>query len=276
MVPQEQHRYTSFSVDVLSPTALVLISAVMMNRRWGIDRGTAVAGVLNVLAYTASGLAGQYHLNWIFWLSVGIGSLATLTLIFLTARSTTTSKRLVDQAAAAQRGLLQQMLVPLVEVLGAIAVAPNAQKRRELQGQMKHAVVVAARHIGSGDARACLLELSGLPGMRNMSCSPGMWFGRQEVPQTTFKEGTPRGDRLLKSMDSRKPLFVENLETEPAEYQPDSTSYKTFIAAAVAPVSTHQSFGVLTIDSVKAGDLKETDKKIIEVLGQLLGSALAM
>lgn len=100
--------------------------------------------------------------------------------------------------------------------------------------------------------------------------------GVHETPRTTFREGTPRGDRLLRSMDKREPLFVPDLLAEPREYQPDTQTYKTFITAPVAPAITHPAFGMLAIDSPTKGDLAEHDIKIIEILGQLLGSALAI
>ena len=248
----------------------------MAIRGWGIGRGTVVAGVLNVLAYVTAAVAGEYELGWLFWVMVAVGVVATMLLIVLSARSTVQGKRLVEAASASQRQVLQEMLVPLMELLGTIATTPTAAARREYLGQMKHAVITAARQVGPTNARVCFLEVNGPSGARTLRCPPAMWFGRQETPRTTFVEGTPRGDRLLTSMDSRKPLFVQDLAAESQQLQPDSNTYKTFIAAAVAPVSGHAGFGVLTIDAPKAGDLKDGDIKMIEVLGQLLGSALAL
>lgn len=172
--------------------------------------------------------------------------------------------------------MLQEMLVPIMEVFGEIAIATTAPARRSLQGHMKHVVIRAARSIGPPHTRACLLEVSGNAGARELACPAGMWAGRQETPRTTFREGTPRGDRLLRSMDKREPLFVPDLLAEPREYQPDTQTYKTFITAPVAPAITHPAFGMLAIDSPTKGDLAEHDIKIIEILGQLLGSALAI
>ncbi|MET7763134.1 hypothetical protein ABZS71_14285 [Streptomyces sp. NPDC005393] len=248
----------------------------MATRWWGLGRGTAVAGALNVLAYIAAALAGLYEWGWIFWLIVSGGALATLTVIFLAARGVKTEKQTALLAGQEQRRMLQEMLVPIMEVFGEIAIATTAPARRSLQGHMKHVVIRAARSIGPPHTRACLLEVSGNAGARELACPAGMWAGRQETPRTTFREGTPRGDRLLRSMDKREPLFVPDLLAEPREYQPDTQTYKTFITAPVAPAITHPAFGMLAIDSPTKGDLAEHDIKIIEILGQLLGSALAI
>ncbi|MFC4033074.1 hypothetical protein ACFO3J_16495 [Streptomyces polygonati] len=232
--------------------------------------------MLNVLAYAAAAMAGEYELGWVFWVVMTIGAGATLTLIFMSARGALVGKRLVDAAAASQRNLLQEMLVPIIEVLGAITVTTAIQERKELKKQMTHVVITAARLVGPAASRVCFLELEGAAGSRVLKCRPGMWIGRQETPQTKFEEGTQRGDRLLGHMDSRRPLFVADLTSEAPALQPDSNTYKTFIAAAVAPSINHEAYGILAIDAMAPGDLQEGDKKIIEVLGQLLGSALAM
>lgn len=172
--------------------------------------------------------------------------------------------------------MLQEMLVPIMQLFGEIAVTTSAPERRNRQEGLKHVVVQAARHIGSSHTRACLLELSGPPGARQLTCQPGKWYGRQEQPRTVFREGSPRGDRLLAYMDQRKPLYVPDLAAEPPQFQPATPSYRTFIAAPVTASTQYAAFGMLTIDSTDREELTAHDVKIIEILGQLLGSALAI
>ncbi|MFD6287731.1 hypothetical protein [Streptomyces sp. NPDC060205] len=241
---------------------------------WQRHRNTVVAALLNVLAYTGAAVAGRYE--WLFWIAVAAGVLATFGLVLTASQNVLVGKKLAETAANAQRRLLQEMLVPIIEVLGEIAVAATPDQRRGLQERMKHAVITAARAVGPADSRACFLDVEGAPGARTLRCSPGMWVGRQDTPRTVYSEGSPRGDRLLRHMDNRSPLFVEDLDREADVMQPDNNKYKTFIAAAVAPACNHQAFGILSIDSLNPGDLTTEDEKIIEVLGQLLGSALAM
>ncbi|WP_051087594.1 GAF domain-containing protein [Wenjunlia vitaminophila] len=248
----------------------------MGSRRWVLSRGTVVAGFLSVLSYTASIVAGLEQPTWLLISVIGAGSLAVVFTIVLSARDVRTAEQAAHQAAAEQRRALQEMLVPLVHTLGEVAARPSARERERLQQRMKSAVVGAARIIGPENTRACLLEIAGPPGGRVLSCPTGLWFGRQEAPRAVFCEGEPRGDRLLRHMDQRRPLFVPDMELEPPEQRTRSRTYRTCIAAAVAPSANHEAFGLLTLDSPEAGDLTEEDIKIVEILGQLLGAALAI
>ena len=240
-------------------------------------KGVIAAGVLAVLAYVAQMVIGLDMANWLFWTIISIGATATLTTIWLANRRVVTAHQAAEAATRNQRRAFEDVLVPLALNLDQIVSSADVAERRALKQQTKLAIVsLTANLIGPPDARSCFLEeIANLPpGAREIKCQNSLWFGRNIAPVTVFRETDRRGRELLKLLDEGTSRFVPDVDQLPQDLRPDSDSYKTYIASAVT--AGNRSFGLLTVDCLKPGELQQDDVTMVEVFARMLGVALAV
>lgn len=239
-------------------------------------KSAIAAGVLAVLAYVAQMVIGLDMADWLFWVITSIGATATLATVWLANRRVTTAHQAAEAATKNQRRAFEDVLVPLTINLGLIVSSTARAERQALKQQTKQAIVaLAATFIGPPDTRACFLEETAntLPGMREVKCQNNLWSGRNVPPVTTFKESDIRGKELLQLLDEGTSQFVHDVDQLPASLKPDSDTYKTYITCAVT--AGDKSFGLLTVDCLKPGDLHHDDVTMVEVFARMLGVALA-
>ena len=75
-------------------------------------------------------------------------------------------------------------------------------------------------------------------------------------------------------IDTRDARLVENVDRSGlAGWTPGASEYKTFICAAV--FAGERVFGILTVDSLRVGDLTDDDLDLARIFAQLLGTGLA-
>ncbi|OEJ42638.1 hypothetical protein AR457_10040 [Streptomyces agglomeratus] len=214
--------------------------------------------------------------DWLFWTITSVGAIATLTTVWLANRRATTAHQAAEAATKNQRRAFEDVLVPLALNLDQIVSSNNRIERQALKQQTKLAIVgLTATFIDPPDTRACFLEETPntLPGMREVKCQNNLWSGRNVAPVTVFKESDIRGKELLQLLDDGTSQFVHDVDQLPAALKPDSDSYKTYITCAVTAGGT--SFGLLTVDCLKPGDLHQDDVTIVQVFARMLGVALA-
>ncbi|CAM5459551.1 hypothetical protein SALBM135S_03855 [Streptomyces alboniger] len=241
-----------------------------------VGKGVIAAGALAGLAYVAQMVIGLDMASWAFWTITSIGAAATLTAIWLANRRVETAHQAAKVATKNQRRAFEDVLVPLALNLDQIVSSSDASERRALKQQTKLAIVsLTANLIGPPDARACFLEETPnrAPGQREIRCQNALWSGRNVAPVTVFSETNRRGRDLLKLLDEGTSLFVDDVDRLPADLKPDSDSYKTYITSAVT--AGDRAYGLLTVDSLRPGELHQDDVTMVEVFARMLGVALA-
>ncbi|MDO0927682.1 GAF domain-containing protein [Streptomyces sp. TG1A-8] len=231
---------------------------------------------LAVLAYVAQMVIGLDMAGWLFWTITITGAVATLLTVTLANQRVVTAHQAAEAATRNQRKAFEDVLVPLALNLVQIASTTSSAERRALKQQTKLAIVaLTANLIGPSDARACFLEETpdSTPGAREVRCLNNLWSGRGVAPVTTFRESDQRGTELLKLLDDGSSRFVPDVTHLPPALQPDSDHYRTYITCAVKV--GNRSFGLLSVDCPRPGDLKQEDVTMVEVFARMLGVALA-
>ncbi len=105
------------------------------------------------------------------------------------------------------------------------------------------------------------------------SMSPLAHAGRGTTP-SGFTLGNVRGDRAIALVTSGGHLFVPDLDAvNNEEWAGSGNDYRTFISAAIT--NGEYSYGMLTLDAPKAGDLSENDEHTVLLMADLLSIAFA-
>jgi len=247
--------------------------------RWLI--GSAVAGVVGALAYLAQIVVGfEIPLAWRIILTTS----GTVLLFFSVVlpnwqarhelRAHKAALVTVKEAVAEYDVKVHKILIPLSSLLATVIGTTNARERQLAQERMKQAVVdYALDNVQGAEPRSCFFAYKDTPKRKLVLQNP--WRGRNSQPRSEFVEGYPAGDEVLKILDQKRTRFVPDADKDQPPGWPGSAQrgYNTYIQVAVA--NGEQSFGILAVDALNAGDLTQTDKRLIELLAQLLGCALA-
>lgn len=184
------------------------------------------------------------------------------------------AEQIAEDVSARMRLVLDDALEPLAYLIGRITDRPRLSRGRELgdmQGQAKQVVLAAAAEVlGSTGLRACYFKIDTKPPARLV---PDGFHGRAQAPRTSFVAGTALGDEALRLLEQREDLFCRDATAEaPPGWDPADHDYRTFIVVPVATVD--RAFGIITIDSLRVGDLDETDVAAVRVFARLLAVAL--
>lgn len=245
--------------------------------RWRV--GSIVIGVCAGGAYLFQIVVGLPVHSWLRWSlsSVGFVLIAvsiTVPLVQATRNDKERSRavQFAKKAAAAYDFRIHKILIPVAGMLAEIISAPTLRGRDIQRGQMKQAVVdYALDNILGTEPRSSFYELqAGNP--RRLVCST-LWKGRAHAPRSAFVEHTPAGDEAFRVLDDRVTNFVPNVNLTPPPGWPGPRDYETYIQAPV--YNGDKLFGLLCVDAPKAGELEERDIRLIELLAQMLGCALA-
>ena len=246
--------------------------------RWRL--GSIVLGFCGAGAYLFQIVVGLDISTWLRWFLSGVGSvlLAISVAVPLVQESRTDRERkaalrLANEATATYDRQMHKILIPVSSLLAEIISAPTARAREIQQAQMKQAVVgYALDNIVGTEPRSSFYEYR--PGHpRKLVCST-LWKGRIRAPRPVFEENTPAGNAALHVLDDRITKFVPDVRTTPPPGWPADRDYETYIQAPV--YNGDMSFGLLCVDAPKAGELQARDIRLLELLAQMLGSALAV
>jgi hypothetical protein len=235
---------------------------------------TALTAAALVLAALASILAGTSHGSaraW--WIAVNLLAVAGAVVAqAIEQRRRERERRAVETVAIDMRVAMNDALDPIVRQLGKIAVS-GRRDRDELREQTVPMVLYsAALLIGPDRVRACWFELDE---RAPRALRPVLHEGRAGGPRTTFVEGTVAGDSVFELLTANAHRFCKDVHVDPPPGW-DAThphDYQTFLAVPV--VAGTKAFGLLTVDSLVAGDLTEGDVPLLRLLAGLLADALA-
>lgn len=215
------------------------------------------------------------------WANIALivgGSLSALLAFLLPLRHASIERKgrleaqaLAEEAVGAYKLQMHDMLMPLSVVVTDIIAAGRGQARRDAQQTLRQLVIdLAAENIGPKRTRACFFEYSD---ESPRTLTPRNWRGRNRQPQTCFVENTPRGNAVFDLIDKRESSLVRDVDMAQLPGWTGNAEYKTFICATV--FSGNRVYGMLTLDSLHAGDLYDDDLLLMCLLAQLLASGLA-
>lgn len=125
--------------------------------------------------------------------------------------------------------------------------------------------------ISTEGVRCALYRLSA--DRTEMSCIG--FFGREDEPRT-FTEDDARGRQAIAWILGRDegPKFVlDTQEEDPGEREGANRYYETYISIRVK--TAHETYGMLTIDAPKSGDLDERDSSVLSIFAAMAALAIA-
>jgi hypothetical protein len=176
-------------------------------------------------------------------------------------------------AAVAMRVTMNDALDPIVRQLGRVATAPGRHEREALQEATIPMVVDSAAHlVGTGRVRACLFRFA--PGTPRVLV-PAQYSGRVDDPLEPIAEGTVVGDLIFAMIRHNQHLFCTDLDVSPPRGW-QVTAPQTYKSFAAVPVAAGQNaFGMLMVDALEPGAIRQADVPLIRLLAGLLADALA-
>lgn len=241
--------------------------------------GAAVAAACAGAAFLAQVQAGEHLSAWASWTITIGGTVATMLALILPTRQTWLEMRaredaesVAEAAVTANRLALRATLLPLTDIFDRVITAPDESTRMEAKGAMKHAVTNSVVQLGEVPlSRSCYFdyERDGTEG--KLVCR--IYAGRDAKPRTEFSSADPRYAEVFQLLEERQSELREDTEIgEPPRF-PRSRDYRTYISVPVA--TSAEIFGLLTLDALQAGQLKQEHEREMLLLAQLLGIALA-
>lgn len=250
----------------------------LINQWW--RTGAVAAGTAGAAAYLFQIVVAIDLATWLRWMITIIGTLLLFASVALPIRKANrsevarnTAEQLAQEAVAAYDRRMHGVLIPMSGLLAELMAAPTALARERQQAQIKQAVVgYAIDNISGTEPRACLFEFQdGTP--QKLVCTT-LWKGRTKAPRQEFVQGDLAGDEAFRVLRSKATKYVEEVTTQNSPGMPQGRDYKTYLQAPV--YNDDHFFGLLCVDAPNPGDLKESDRRLAELLAQLLGVALAI
>lgn len=241
----------------------------------------AVPAAATAAAWLIQVLVSDELPGWARAALVVAGALSTLLAFLLPTRQLINERRdrteaeeLAANAVASYKVKVHDMLIPLTLAVSNVVTASNARIRREEQQTLRQLVVdLAAEKIGPDRSRACFygLDSSGNPG-RHLRLKN--WHGRNKMPQQEFTEGTPHGSLVMALIDELGAKLIDDVDKVGLSGAPGQFEHKTLIFATVF---AHEiPLGILTLDSLRPGDLNVDDLDLMRLFAQLLATGLAV
>lgn len=207
-------------------------------------------------------------------LATGLAFLIPQARQVISSRSEATAEEREIDARVETRVAMNDALDPVLRLLGALALEPDAVVRNQMRAQAIPLVLkTASEFIGPDRSRACWFRLEAGPPKQLV---PDQFAGRAGSPSTTFTESTASGDAAIGMVLADEDLLCEDIESTPPPGW-DSTKqrdYATFISVSVIAGDT--AYGMLTLDALETGDLTEEDKGLLRLLAGVLAVALSV
>ena len=222
----------------------------------------AVSGLFAV-ATCLLGLSASMFDHWYFYVAVGLGAL----LLVLAVVVTIVRSRYRKQETAQLQVVLDKGLGPLVQSLAHLCTVSSRPERRTRAAQIRVAVAAAAASLVGTSAegtRANLFRLRETPEGRVMELDTNCWAGRGDKSRRRF---TDEHETMKKTL-ANETRFVAKVADE-------SLNYETYFTHPIAG-SDEKIFGVLTVDSLRSGELdEETDLPAMRLLAALAACTYA-
>jgi putative methionine-R-sulfoxide reductase with GAF domain len=168
-------------------------------------------------------------------------------------------------------------LGPVLDQLVNLAEAESVPSEHSRLHALVRASIESARHIaGQGRVRATYYRAYDQVGRNKAQLVPDGHTGRAKAPQSVFIRGTPAGDHVFKKLENNETIFVPDTSQAslPGWDAKRARDYETFICVPVR--GSKKVYGMITVDSPKAGDLTENDVLFVKCIGLLLAAGVAV
>jgi hypothetical protein len=251
----------------------------MLSQRRVFRRVIILTGVGTALSFIAQIILSEHFTFWWRLCISAFGTICASTAVIVPLiQQRMNEQTLQDAEHATQTGRLaaytelQDSLAPAASVLASIACEETEAGRMQLKSSLKQAMVhLAVEELGPKRTRSCFYDyVKGPP--PSLKCN-GNWAGRATAPQD-YTTKNLIGRIALTMVGRREYSFRPDLDADPPPGWPTDRDYKTYIAVTVE--TGPWIFGMLTLDSLKAGDLAEGDVRQMRLLASLLASGLAI
>jgi hypothetical protein len=237
--------------------------------------GLLLAIATPILSTLASGQFSWTN-GWFWALVVAAGG------TWLTGRVATRQARRRQWAAEDSERLaridtriqIADVLRPLAETLAKMPSLSKAEKKQQCESMKRGVVDAAAELLGPDRSRAGWFEYRDERPPRLVPVAE-LRRGRADPQRTEFIQGTLEGDSALQLLENDTTRFCPDVDLEPPPgwSREAHSDYRTFISAGV--VAGDRKFGMLTLDSLEAGDLTDNDVYAMSLLAKVLAAALA-
>jgi hypothetical protein len=169
---------------------------------------------------------------------------------------------------------IADVLRPLAETLAKMPSLSKAEKKQQCESMKRGVVDAAAELLGPDRSRAGWFEYRDERPPRLVPVAE-LRRGRADPQRTEFIQGTLEGDSALQLLENDTTRFCPDVDLEPPPgwSREAHSDYRTFISAGV--VAGDRKFGMLTLDSLEAGDLTDNDVYAMSLLAKVLAAALA-
>ncbi|ANY06549.1 hypothetical protein [Pseudonocardia sp. HH130630-07] len=182
-----------------------------------------------------------------------------------------------EQVAAAQitayKVTTNDILIPLSLAVTDVVTATTATGRREGRQSLRQMTVgFAAEYVGPDRSRSCFYDLDDDPATGRRTLRLRAWHGRSRKPRERFDPADPSDAQVFALVDSLDSMLVTDVGQVHQLGWTDVSEYRTFIAVAVA--ARDVPLGLLTVDSLQAGDLGDEDLDLVRLFAQVLAIGL--
>lgn len=245
-------------------------------RWWG---GSVFAAMCAAAAFLAQVQANEHLPTWVNWtIKVG-GACATVAALLLPARQTLAEEGAKEDArllakteVIKYRLAFESILLPLADILDRIVTAPDQAGLIEGKGEIKRVVVNSAVQFADvSRARSCYFEYERKNRRGKLTCRA--YAGRGSGPRTEFSSTEPSHAEVFHLLENRKSKLTNDVDMESHPRFPLDGDHKTYISVPVA--TRTEIFGLLTLDTLRADELKPEDEMEMLLLAKLLAVALA-
>lgn len=213
---------------------------------------------------------------------VAIGVLASALTVLLPAleirrerRRIVAAEQMAADRLAEYKVTTNDMLIPLsLAVTDVLTTSSGAARREARQSLRQMTVDFAAEYVGPERSRSCFYGLEDDPATGARTLRLRAWHGRNKPPRPRFDPADEVDSQVFALVNSLDSMIVRDVQEVHQLGWTDLSEYRTFIAVTVC--AGEQPLGLLTLDSLRAGDLSEEDLDLVRLFAQLLAAGLSV
>lgn len=185
-----------------------------------------------------------------------------------------TAEQMAADRLAEYKVTTNDMLIPLSLAVTDVLTTTTATTRREARQSLRQMTVgFAAEYIGPERSRSCFYGLDNDPESGDRTLRLRAWHGRNLQPRPRFDPADPVEAQVFTFLDSLDSMLITDVQEVHLLGWTDVSEYRTFVAVTVCAGET--PLGLLTVDSLRPGDLSDEDLDLVRLLAQLLAAGLS-
>ena len=187
----------------------------------------------------------------------------------------TAAEQMAADRLAEYKVTTNDMLIPLSLAVTDVLTTTTATARREARQSLRQMTVAfAAEYVGPERSRSCFYGLEDDPRSGRQVLRLRAWHGRNKPPRPRFDPADEAEAQVFALVDSLDSMLITDVQQVHLLGWTDIAEYQTFVAVTVCAGET--PLGLLTLDSLHAGDLTAQDLDLMRLFAQLLAAGLAL